>query len=209
VSPARGLCAIKRSNGELNFKHVAMIGYSRSRAHDAWFLLYLHPRVYIDHVGSSIRTFLGMPAWDYRLLPFRLKSYADVWNKLLLYESVYTFRGAGRPSKKWWDSLMNRLSASSLPLLVIVIVGSTFTVLAGIGDAVGYWRRTQPTADWVFPMLVIVLFASVPNLINGVEAQRIRYTAEPVIYLAFLAFGLRLFRRCRASRYWASGSTRT
>ena len=193
------LCAIKRSNGELNFNHVAIIGYSRSLARDAWHLLRLHPRVYVDHAGSSVFTFFGTPSWDYRLMPFRLKGYTDLWNTLLLYESVHTFNGTGRPPVTWWDSVMNRLAASSLPLLVVVAVGSAFIVLAGIGDAVGYWRRTRPTADWVFPMLVILLFVSVPNLINGVEAERIRYSVEPLIYLGFIVCLLR-FRRRSADR---------
>ena len=50
-------------------------------------------------------------------------------------------------------------------------------------------------------MLVILLFVSVPNLINGVEAQRIRYSVEPLIYLGFIVCSMRLLRR-RAKTAW-------
>lgn len=189
------LCAITRSNGEPNLNHVAVIGYSRSLGRDALHLLRLHPRVYVDHVGSSVFTFLGTPSWDYRLMRFALESYTDLWNALLLYEPTDSFRGTGRASGTWWDSVRNRLEASSLPLLIVIAAGSIFIVLAGARDAVGYWRRTRPTADWVVPMLVILLFVSVPNLINGVEAQRIRYSVEPLIYLGFIVCSMHLLRR--------------
>ncbi|WP_296383346.1 hypothetical protein [Reyranella sp.] len=181
------LCAIVDSHGEPNFNHIAIVGYSRDLARDAWRVLRLHPRVYLDHAGSSLLTFLGTPSWDYRHIPFKLAAYTSAWNRLLLYESVHTFRGTGRVATGWWESTMNRLAASSLPLLFLIVAGSAFIVLAGIGDAIGYWRGTRPTADWAFPMLVLALFVSVPNLINGVETQRIRYSIEPLIYLAIFA----------------------
>jgi hypothetical protein len=79
--------------------------------------------------------------------------------------------------------------------VIVVAAGSIFIVLAGARDAVGYWRRTRPTADWVVPMLVILLFVSVPNLVNGVEAQRIRYSVEPLIYLGFIVCSMHLLTR--------------
>src|SRR6185312_1265715 len=68
------LCAITRSNGEPNFNHLFIIDYSRSLARDAWHMLRRHPRVYVDHAGSSVFTFLGTPSWDYRLMRFTLKN---------------------------------------------------------------------------------------------------------------------------------------
>jgi hypothetical protein len=85
-------------------------------------------------------------------------------------------------------------------LVFLVIIGSIFIMVEGIVETIGYWRGSRATADWVFPMLVLALFASIPNLINGVEAQRIRYSVEPLIYLAVLTFGLRLMRRQRRTR---------
>lgn len=100
--------------------------------------------------------------------------------------------------------MTNRLAASSPPLLILVVAGSAFVVFAGIGDAIGYWRGTRLTADWVFPMLVVILFVSVPNLINGVETQRIRYSIEPLIYLALFAAVLRWRRRREVARAFRS-----
>ena len=185
------LCAIVDSHGEPNFNHIALIDYSRELGRDARRILRLHPRVYVEHVGSSLITFLGTPSWDFRLMAFRLAPYTAFWNRLLLYELVHAFRGTGRVPTVWWEAVTNRLAASSLPLLFLVVAGSAFVVFAGIGDAIGYWRGTRPTADWVFPMLVLALFVSVPNLINGVETQRIRYSIEPLIYLALFAAVLR------------------
>jgi hypothetical protein len=191
------LCAVRRSDSRLNYNHLAMIDYSKAVGRDAWSLLWLHPRVYLDHVGSSVFSFLGTPAWNYQTLPARLEAYTSIWNKLLLYDPGYTLKGSGRTTKSWWASVMNRLAASSLPLLALIVIGSTFIVIAGIRDVIGYWRRTQKVADWIFPALVLGLFALVPNLINGVEAQRIRYSIEPVIYLALFAAALRLLGRSR------------
>jgi hypothetical protein len=185
------LCTIVDSQGEPNFNHIAIVGYSRDLARDARHILRLHPRVYLEHVGSSLLTFLGTPSWDYQHIPFKLAAYTSAWNGLLLYDSVRTFPGTGRVAAGWWESVTNRLATSSLPLLILVVAGSAFMVFAGIGDAIGYWRGTHPTADWAFPMLALVLFASVPNLINGVETQRIRYSIEPLIYLALFAAVLR------------------
>jgi hypothetical protein len=195
----RALCAVERSNGGLNFNNVAMIDYSRSLVRDAWHMLRLYPRVYVDHVGSSAFTFLGTRSWDYLTMPLRLRTYTEAGNSVLLYQSVLGLRGPGQPSDTWWDSAMNRVRAGSLPLIIIVSVSSAFIVLIGIRDAIRYWRGIQPTADWVVPMLVIVLFASVPNLTNGVEAQRIRYSVEPLIYLGFVTMVMHLFRRRRRS----------
>jgi hypothetical protein len=196
----RVLCSVERSNGELNFNHTAVIDYSRSLAHDAWHLLRRYPRVYLDHLGSSLFTFLGTPSWDYRRLPLRLDVYINAWNKLMLYKSTLAFQGTGKAPAAWWESAMNRLASSSLPLVFLVIIGSIFIMVEGIVETIGYWRGSRATADWVFPMLVLALFASIPNLINGVEAQRIRYSVEPLIYLAVLTFGLRLMRRQRRTR---------
>ncbi len=189
------LCAVKRSNGELNFNHIAIISYSRTLARDAWHMLRLHPRLYLDRVGSSLLTFLGTPSWDYRVLPLRQEAYTNAWNGLMLYQPMHVFRGTDRSATAWWESVKNRLSSSSLPLIFLVLASSAFITVAGVRDAVGYWRGTRPTADWVFPMLAIALFASVPNLINGVETQRIRYSVEPLLYLAIFALSLRLVRR--------------
>lgn len=188
----RALCLIQRSNGEPNLNNIAVVGYSRDLRRDAFDLIWLYPRVYAEHAGSSFLTFLGTPSWDYRVFPRRLEPYTDAWNKVLLYKSAHTFRVTEVPPGTWWDSLLNRFATSSIPLTIIVAVGATFIVVAGIRDAIGYWRGSRSTADWVFPMLVVVLFCTVPNLINGTEANRIRYSIEPLIYVGFLAC---IFRR--------------
>jgi hypothetical protein len=47
----------------------------------------------------------------------------------------------------------------------------------------------------VFPAFVVLLYATIPNLTNGVETQRIRYSIEPILYIALIAGGLVLARR--------------
>jgi hypothetical protein len=183
----RALCSIHRSNGKLNFNHIAIVDYSRDLRHDAFQLIRLYPGIYAEHVASSFLTFLGTPSWEYQGLPLRLRTYTYAWDKGLLYDSSRTRRAADGPSRTWWDSLLNRFAMSSMPLVLIVSIGVIFVVVTGIRDGIGYWRGSRSTADWVFPMLVVGLFCVVPNMVNGVEAHRMRYSVEPLIYLGFLA----------------------
>jgi drug/metabolite transporter superfamily protein YnfA len=92
---------------------------------------------------------------------------------------------------------VNRLASSSPPLLCFVLFGSATIFIRGTFDAWGYWRRRRATADWFFPALVLVLFVVVPNLLNGVETQRIRYSVEPLLFIALFAGVLGFKRRGR------------
>jgi hypothetical protein len=59
-------------------------------------------------------------------------------------------------------------------------------------------RGRGEAADWIFPLLVVALFVLLPNFINAGEADRIRYTIEPVLLLA-LARGALLLSSQRRS----------
>ncbi len=187
------LCRIERANGELNFNHIAMLGYSRDLGRDAPHLLRLYPRLYLHHVASSVMTFLGTPAWEYRQMGAKIGGYVDFWNELLLYRPGRLV-GGKTSARSWWDSATNRLASSSPVLMVVVLFGLVTAFGRGGLDAWNYWRGRQATADWVFPALVLALFFVVPNLLNGVETQRIRYSVEPVLNLAAFA-GVATFRR--------------
>lgn len=180
------LCKVKKSNGEYNFNHISIINYSRDLRRDSVRLLHLYPSLYVNHVLSSVVTMLGTPAWDYRDLAPRLKDYTDLWNRLMLYEPGHAM-AAGRTGVHWWDSTVNRLASASIPTMVLVVFGALVVLVRGVGEASGYWRRQRQSADWLFPTLVLLLVFSVPNLINGVETQRIRYTIEAILYLAVIS----------------------
>ncbi len=190
------LCEIERANGEFNFNHIAMLAYSRDLGRDALHLLRLYPRLYLSHVASSVMTFVGTPAWDYRRMALALKDYTNLWNEMLLYRPGRLLEGkSGR--RTWWDSAVNRLASSSPILMFFVLFGSATIFICGAFDAWGYWRGRRATADWLFPALVLALFVVVPNLLNGVETQRIRYSVEPLLFVALFGGALSLRRRDR------------
>ena len=136
------LCAITRSNGEPNFNHLFIIDYSRSLARDAWHMLRRHPRVYVDHAGSSVFTFLGTPSWDY----FQAHAvHAQELHGPLGRGAVVRADGQLSRHRAPFGNVVefgrrvSELDASSLPLLIVVAVGSTFIVLAGavMASAIG------------------------------------------------------------------------
>jgi hypothetical protein len=118
-----------------------------------------------------------------------LPEYAGLWNRLLLYRPGSALGAKAGPAS-WLDSALNRLVSSSLPLMASVIFGSATVFLRGLFGGLACWRCRQARADWLFPALVLGLFVVVPNVLNGVEAQRIRYSVEPMLFIAVLA-GLR------------------
>lgn len=188
------LCAKLRSNGEPNLNHLAVIDYSRALSRDARRLLLLYPQPYLNHVAASAMTFLGTPSWDYRKFDSFLPRYTAFWNDLVLYRPGRVLEGGQAPGR-WWGSLVNRLAGSSVPVMVLMIAGMVLVLWRGASGAFVYWRGRKERADWVFPVFVVLLYATIPHLTNGVEAQRIRYSIEPLLYVALITAGSGLLRR--------------
>lgn len=188
------LCARRRVSGEPNMNHLAVIDYSRQIGRDARRLLQLYPQVYLNHVAASVMTFLGTPSWHYRGFDSLLPRYCDFWNDVLLYHPNRGLQGVQAPGQLW-GSIVNRLAGSSVPLIVMVVTGIVLVLFQGARDVLGYGRGSATHADWVFPAFVVLLYATIPNLTNGVETQRIRYSIEPILYIALIWGGLALARR--------------
>jgi hypothetical protein len=179
------LCALRRSSGMENFNHEKILKYSPDLGKDAFHLLRLYPSLYLDHLLASVLTTLGTPSWDYRDLPKRLEHYTSLWNGLLGYTSGQALEqtgGAGR----WWRSLANLFAAASLPLMIAIVLATAIIFSRASREVCAYWRGQSQAVFWLFPALALLLAFSVPHLINGVETQRIRYTVEPVLYLALI-----------------------
>lgn len=54
-------------------------------------------------------------------------------------------------------------------------------------------RRMQVDGDWLLPILAVALFLTVPHWINAVESHRMRYSIEPIYFLALAAEIRRVF----------------
>lgn len=187
------LCAPRQSHGGINYNNIAMVEYSTELGRDAPQLLRLYPGLYAHHVASSAMTFLGIPAWDYLLLQPLPKAYMNVWNGLLLYEPGRVHVRSGSDGVAW-ASVRNRLATVSLPLVALVLGGLAIALWRAGADFVGYCRARQASGDWIFPALVLILFVLLPNLVNGIEAQRIRYSIEPILFLALASGAAMAFR---------------
>ncbi len=195
---APALCAIRKSNGEANYNHIAIVRYSGELNKDAVHGVRLYPALYARRVASSFMTFFGTPSWSYAKAGPALKAYGDVWDSLLLFQPNRAFS----PERSHDTGLMllaSRFLSASLPLCVLVLVGTIFIVVNGLSEGIAYLRGRRESADWVFPLLVIALFVVLPNFINGGEADRIRYTIEPLLLLALANGAKMLSRRARAT----------
>ena len=186
------LCSIHRSNGRANFNHLAMISYSKGLGRDALHFMWRHPEVYLSHAIGSAMLFVGVPSWidaGPEATPFR--PYTDAWETLLQYRQRPQI--ALSPTTTLWGHVMRRLGEVSWPVMAFVMFGSLVIMLKAIEEVRLYWQGTRHSADWVLPALALMLFATVPNLVNGIETNRIRYTIEPVLYLAVIR-GLMVIR---------------
>jgi hypothetical protein len=166
------LCAIRKSNGELNLNHIEMVAYSRALGGDMLKGLRLYPALFIQHAGSSLITFFGTPSWSETPTNPTLQSYASLWERLLLYRSNLVLV-PDRPGESLAERALSRFTAASLPLAVVVLAA-----------LLAIFHRALFDRDWLFPALVALLFIVVPNVMNGTEANRIRYTIEPLLFLA-------------------------
>ena len=196
---APALCEIKKSNGDENYNNIAIIRYAAELNKDAMHGLRLYPALYARRVASSFMTFFGTPSWSYAKPGPALKAYGNAWDSLLLFQPNRAFS----PERRNDTGLMliaSRLLSASLPLCVLVLSTTIFIVARGLIEGIGYLRGRRDSADWVFPLLVVALFVVLPNFINGGEADRIRYTIEPVLLLALARGALMLSRRTR----WAA-----
>jgi hypothetical protein len=95
--------------------------------------------------------------------------------------------------------IASRFLSASLPLCALVLVGTIFIVVKGLSEGIAYLRGRKESADWVFPLLVVALFVVLPNFINAGEADRIRYTIEPLLLLAMAKGAIMLSRRLRST----------
>ncbi|HEY6982622.1 hypothetical protein [Reyranella sp.] len=192
------LCVVRRADGKVNFNNIAMVEYSQALGRDAFRLLRLHPEVYLRHVASSVKSFLAMPSWEHPTLAVPFKPYADFWSALLLYDD--------RPSanRGGLAHLSDHFGQMSFLHALLVVGGLAIIVAKGMADLLGYCRKRQATADGVFPVLAVLLFAIVPNVINGAEAQRIRYSIEPMLFLALVLGATAAIERLAVRRRPAS-----
>jgi hypothetical protein len=192
------LCSIEQSNGRPNFNHREMIAYSREIGRDARRFLWRHPEVYLGHAMGSGMLFLGVPSWiDAGPLVTPFQPYTAAWEALLLYRQRPQLSLS--PTMTIGGHIVRRLGEVSWPVMAFVIFGSLVIVLKAIEDVRLYWRGVRGSADWVLPALALMLFATVPNLVNGIETNRIRYSIEPMLYLAVIQ-GLVIAVRTARSR---------
>lgn len=195
---APALCEIRKANGQENYNNVAIIHYSAELNADAVKGLRLYPAFYLRRVASSFMTFFGTPSWSYAEPGPALKAYGHAWDRLLLFHPGRAF-APGRGQESGLMLLVGRFLSASLPLCVLVLVGILFVVGKGLREGIDRLRGREVPADWIFPLLVVALFVLLPNFINAGEADRIRYTIEPVLLLALArGAGLLLDRRRRS-----------
>ncbi len=190
------LCEIRRPSGMENFNHRSLPSYSAQLGKDTVHLLLLYPALYVDHLLASIITTMGTPSWEYHDLPKRLHDYTAWWNGLMLYSQGHALDDTGGTGN-WLRTLFGLLTSASLPTAVIVVVSTYVIFSRGIRQAVDCWHSRRADGSWIFPALVLLLVFSVPHIINGVETQRIRYTVEPILFLAFVE-GVRSAARATA-----------
>ena len=192
------LCEIKKSNGEENYNNIAIIRYSAELDKDAVHALRLYPAFYARRVAASFMTFFGTPSWSYAKPGPALKAYGDAWDSLLLFQPSRAFS----PDRRHDTGLMliaSRFLSASLPLCALVLAGTIFIVARGLVEGIAYLRGRRESADWLFPLLVTALFVVLPNFINGGEADRIRYTIEPMLLLALAKGAIIISGRLRST----------
>ena len=190
----RVLCATRKANGKPNMNHAEILGYSEDLGRDALRSLRLYPALYADRVLDSVIEFLSRPCWDCYLARASLGRYANIWNAVFMYEPVDL--EPGKPSTAPWWSLA-RYPTSSLPTFVLVLAAIFIVVTKAGIEFRRYWSGHSSDADWVFPGIAVILFLLVPHLINGVETNRMRYSIEPILFLALAYGGLAGFRVIR------------
>ncbi|MEI6201742.1 MAG: hypothetical protein WCP68_07310 [Enhydrobacter sp.] len=195
------LCEIRKSNGEENYNNIAIVRYSAELNRDAVHALQLYPVFYARRVAASFMTFFGTPSWSYAKPGPALKAYGEVWDSILLFQPNRAFS----PERSHDTGLMllaSRFLSASLPLCALVLISTMFIVARGLIEGIGYLRGRRDCADWVFPLLVSALFIVLPNFINGGEADRMRYTIEPLLLLALAKGAIMLSRRARPTAQW-------
>jgi hypothetical protein len=195
-NPAPALCSMKKSNGGDNFNNIAIIRYSKELSGDAVRAVRLYPAFYVRRVASSFMTFFGTPSWSYALPGPALQAYGKAWDRLMMFQPNRAF-SPERSHDTGLVLLASRFLSASLPLCAFVLVGSIFIVIRGAAEGVGYLRGRRQAADWIFPMLVVGLFLVLPNVINGGETDRIRYSIEPVLLLSWAGGAIMLWRAFR------------
>ena len=199
------LCSHYRSDGGVNWNHRDVIRYSADLARDARVGLRSYPTLYLRHAASSVLTFLGTPSWHLDGFGKRISPDQVYWDRLLLYDPSRVFSG-GRLNLTGTERVLQRLGAMSLPLTALVLLTVSIVLACGAADAWRAWRGEPGDLDWIFPAIIVALLATVPHLLNGIESNRMRYTIEPILFLA-LARGGKWFADSvirRSSGTWRS-----
>jgi hypothetical protein len=201
TSQPRVLCARYKADGSPNLNHLAVLTHSRDLGRDGRRAIALYPSYYGVHVKWAFEHFLTTPSWEFFLLAPSLERYSHFANLIFLYGESMRRRGSPQ-TEHWWS--LKHYPTSSLPCAILVLSSILIIFYTAARELVCYWRGRVNQADWVFPAMVLALFLVVPNLVNGLETERMRYTLEPVMLVA-LCYGLaQLISRLRGRSAVAS-----
>lgn len=203
------LCAIrKQAGGDFNFNHYSTVPYSKELGADALVGLRHYWRLYLRRVASSYFAFFGLPSWEEAYSPRAVsRVYLDAWSGMVFYDRQSVFSPAVGESKglQW---LLRRAASASVPLLLLIPIATLIVVVLAARECVWLVRRKQVDVDWLLPVLAVALFLTVPHWVNAVESHRMRYSIEPIYFLA-LAAGIRqvfsAFTSLRRKRASSSG----
>jgi len=183
------LCSIRKLDGDdFNFNHRAIIGYSRQLQDDALKGLDLYFPVYLRSILSSLVTFFGTPSWENVYMPrAAYTSYHQWWNALVLYEPARA-TSPERAQQTGWRKALSRIAAASLVHICLVIAAIAIVFGRATSEVGRILSNRATRGDWIFPGLVTILFLTLPHLTNASETNRMRYSIEPILFLA-LAYG--------------------
>lgn len=161
MPPATGIPLLDRplkSDGSINFEHVAYLTISRELERDALTVIRRSPHTYLASVRTNWQTSF-QPASSYKPLASnlaRIHGYASTWDELFGY--------FGRRNKSPWSELV----------LVPLVFGLARLVLAR--------RRRDPAAMLLGYAALNVLFVlGVGALMEHTENQRFRFDVDPFI----------------------------
>lgn len=186
------LCAVhKQAGGHLNLNHASFVAYSKELGADALSGVSHYWRRYLRQVASNYLAFFGLPSWENTYAPKAIsRAYLDTWSGMALYDrqSVGSSTVVGATGLDW---LMRRIAAASIIHLILIPIAILIVLLLTARECRQLIRRQQVDIDWILPVLAVALFLTVPHWVNAGETHRMRYSIEPIIFLA-LAAGLRL-----------------
>ncbi|TAJ32407.1 MAG: hypothetical protein EPO67_11605 [Reyranella sp.] len=193
------LCAVrKKAGGDLNYNHHSIPGYSKDLAADARTALAYYWPLYLRRVASSYLTFFGVPSWEdghpSRAVP---RSYVAAWSVVALYDPRAVLApDAG--TRTGWRWALWRVASTSPPHLLLVPLAVMIVMVLATAECLRLVRGGEIAVDWILPALAVVLFLTVPHWVSAYETHRMRYSIEPILFLA-LAFSARQIFTAMAS----------